>query len=194
MRLILSFLIATFGLGLIDQSDSKILLFEFDEAIHFKYSLDQELPSWNAKTRIFRNSKTNKLRNLLYKNIPATLDDSASIIQDLEESAFKRFTIPSNKIDTLREAFSIKQTDTIALPNRCLPIFRDVLVLKNSGQIVCVIKLCMKCRHTQFIGIESADTQYFGQHDEWNILKNVLKYEREPNLWESLHDGPFGNE
>lgn len=46
----------------------------------------------------------------------------------------------------------------------------------------------MKCRHSQFIGIEFPDTQYFGQHGEWDILKKVLKYEREPTLWESLQE------
>lgn len=121
-------MVAAFGLGLRDNSDTKKLLFEFDEAIHYKYSLDKELPSWNAKTKFFKNTKTNKLRNILYKKTTATLVDSASIFQNLDESTFEQTTISPDKMDSLREAFSVKPTNTVALPSRCLAVYRDVLV------------------------------------------------------------------
>jgi len=184
MRIVLVFLLPLLGFGQFSDPKSKVLMFDFDEVVHYKYSLDQKLPSWDAKTKLFKNSKANKLRDLLYKESPITLADTTSIIQDLEKSQFISSIIPQNKMDSMHEALSVKQTDTIALPSRCLPIFRDILVLQNKGETVCILKLCFKCRHAHFIGIEYPATQYFGQHNEWKILKILLNYEREPTLWE----------
>ena len=188
MRYLTIILLLASGISYAQSAENKRLLFEFDEVIHYKYDLENILPSWQAKSRLFKSQKKENLRQLLYANTPKTLSDSNALFSSLDKSTFIKNTIDSDKLDSLRLAFSVRDTNVVRLPSRCSVIYRDIVVLKKNGKIICITKLCMKCSHSYFLGDPDLDTKFFGQHGEWGILKKVLSYEREPTLWEIYGD------
>ncbi|MEY2924009.1 MAG: hypothetical protein RLZZ337_549 [Bacteroidota bacterium] len=184
----LSLLVLLPLLAMAQNSDikSKVIMFEFDEVAHFKY-VDNDLPSLQAKTQFFKGSKTNTLRQLLYKDLPKNIADSTSILKDISANSFVEYEMSNFQIDTLKLAFSTQHTDTFKM-SRCLPIYRDILVFRNKGEVVCIAKLCLECKRFYFIKKEDFDSGFFGQNGEWEILRKLLKHQKKPNSWKTREE------
>lgn len=176
MSIIFSFVIAVLGLGLINHGDSKKLLFEFDEAIHFKYS-EKIKSKWDTKTQLLEDPIANNLKTLLYENNPTNIADSSKLLEQLRTSKYSRLQISDSVLTQLKDAFSTRHTDTLSF-SRCFPVYRDILVFKNKNEITCIAKLCLECRMSHIISSDSLELRYFGQNGEWEQLEKILKHKR----------------
>jgi hypothetical protein len=98
----------------------------FNNVIHFTIYSDQEIPNYMPQRfRVFESSKVKNTRLLLCKPLDNTLSDTLQIIKQLKASQFEASKLSLQQIDSLSFAFTAYATDTVTLPSRCVPVYRD---------------------------------------------------------------------
>jgi hypothetical protein len=88
------------------------------------------------------------------------------------EYGYNKQMIPAAFHDSIDTIFSEKNPGNSWVA-ACEPIYKDILIFKQSNKIVGVAKLCFECRQHQIIG-SVANTEMFGQDGDWEKLKMLL--------------------
>jgi hypothetical protein len=145
--------------------------FSFDEVVYYKTKIgwDELSVIDRKKIKTVNDSMTMTLMgDYNFESIP---DNRA--VTYLDNLDFEKKTIPVSKHELIREVFREKLS-TYYETTLCEPIYRDVYVFKQNGEITGIAKLCYECGLSSFTGT-SADTEDFGADGEFEKLKELVK-------------------
>ena len=90
------------------------------------------------------------------------------------EYGYSKQMIPAAYHAAIETIFSEKNTSNNWVA-ACEPIYRDILIFKQSNKIVGVAKLCFECHQHQILGT-SVNTEMFGQDGDWEKLEMLLNH------------------
>lgn len=149
---ICTFLILIFCL--ISCKDKPLVIADYDELIHYK--LDTLL--------INENNVNDVLSGETIQNISDTL-----IVDRFKESGFVKSIVEKSDYIKLHQVLTANQNTKDN--SKCLPIYRDFLILKKKNKTVGIFKICFECSQLNYI-----DT--FGNEERLMTDENSLILEK----------------
>lgn len=167
--------------------NSKVTLgkyyFDFDEVVYYNIEIDDDLVYDAAdrhRKRIMTKSKSHAtpatdkdslMSGIILDYLPESVNDAA-FEKSLSEIGYTSKKISKDKFGELNEIFREKGINTGDAA--CETIYRDIFVFKKRGKVSGIAKLCYECGLSHFIGT-NADTGTFGEHGEFEKLKEIVK-------------------
>ncbi|MEG0918090.1 MAG: hypothetical protein RSF68_13845 [Myroides sp.] len=119
---------------LISCKDKQLQITEFDEIIHYKLDI----------LRVDEIDITDILSGEAIQNISDTL-----IIDQFTESGFLKSEV--DKSDYIKLNQVLTSTENTKDNTKCLPVYRDFLILKKKNETVCIFKICFECSQLNYI-------------------------------------------
>ena len=132
--------------------------FEFDEAIHYSIT-DVEI---DKRDSIF-------LDSIIYEDFPYQIYDT-TFISKLEKNGFKKNQISEKNHSNLKTILRSQFGLGFLISTKCLPTYRDVIILKKDNKISGIAKICFDCDQHYFVGNSLDDSGFF----EYEALKKLL--------------------
>ena len=129
---ICTFLILIFCL--ISCKDKPLVIADYDELIHYK--LDTLL--------INENNVNDVLSGETIQNISDTL-----IVDRFKESGFVKSIVEKSDYVKLNQVLT--STENTKDYSKCLPVYRDFLILKKNNKTVGIFKICFECSQLNYI-------------------------------------------
>ncbi len=145
-------------------------LFDFDEATHYYYEIEEDslMRMWDKENKT---DKETRIINLLIDEIPNSIKDSLSV-KDLEHYGFIKKQISNSDTSKLREAIRRKKVTDFE-DVACIAEYRDIIVFKKNHQTVGIIKICFGCG--QYLIIDSrGQKQDYEEHIHLGLLSQIL--------------------
>lgn len=173
MKAVLTFLVFAFILAGCNE-DKERHYFTFDDIQHYSIEIEisdifDDLDDLEAGDI----SMEGQLRlDVVFGKRPLGVEDY-SLLDSLELIGFKKQALTRDKYDEINELFRTKDHEEI-VSLACEPIFRDLLIFRNQGEISGMAKICFECLQHQIHGT-TLDTRDFGQSGDYGKLENLLK-------------------
>lgn len=146
--------------------------FFYDEVDHYYNNYDPSSEE-NRYDRKFVKTKLDSLElSFIYGATPTDTTDF-EFISYLEKLGFKRTSLDKKKVVALNRVFVEKERKNCS-SLRCIYTYRDILVFKNNGKIVGVVKVCFQCDGHIITGAK-ANTEGFGSNNDFKYLKMILR-------------------
>ena len=111
--------------------------FEFDEVDYYKSDIDEG--EYGDQYDRAQNSKVDKLKfDIVFGDVPESIIDT-TFIKSMKKIGYEKKKIDSKDFSSLNEIFIEKYLTTVT-SMACIEVFRDVLVFKNKGKGVVLLK------------------------------------------------------
>ncbi len=136
----------------LEKNSKGLLSIKYDKIEY--YHLDISLKDANERFR--KNPEKYKVWEIFYENIPRDLKDSDFI--SVLESNYDKYSVPKNRNRQISETLHYK-IGSYDFP-ACDTFFRDIIVFKKGSKITGVIKICMECKISRFVGFNYDKTKY----------------------------------
>lgn len=144
--------------------------FEFDAIEHYsiKISVEEEMRLMERDSLSLHELQLN---DVLFQRKPARLVDS-SLLLNIEQIGFVKRIINASLFEAINTIFCEREHKE-SLATSCIPVYRDVLIFKKQGKIICTAKICFECWYHVIAGT-SVNTDEFGQSGDYEKLKEIL--------------------
>ncbi len=145
--------------------------FDFDQVLYFESQIQE-----SEINKFVTNNDSSSNQRLLSDVL---LNDSPKYLSSLDTNILERrcgynkrrlgttSVISINKIFSERDSAELRST-------KCMPVYRDILVLLKSNKITGLAKICFECEQYYFVG-QLIETKYFGNKDDYLRLKRALE-------------------
>ncbi len=155
-----------------DQDSISKPYFIYDEVDHYFNNYDPSSEE-NRYDRKFVKTKSDSLElSFIYGATPTDTSDF-KYISYLEKLGFNRTSLDENRVVAMNRVFVEKERNNFS-SLRCIYTYRDILVFKNNGKIVGVVKICFQCDGHIITGT-NANTDGFGSGNDFKYLKMILR-------------------
>lgn len=145
--------------------------FLFDQVTYYHKDLSQQhvdsLYSNQEKSR-----KDQGLLQIVTGNVPVNPRDTL-FVNNMDILQFDKKEIDASKNDQLKNIFSQKKVTNSFEETACKPIYKDILVFRQKGNIVGVAKISFDCKKQQMVGIRYSPED-FGKAGEYEELQKLL--------------------
>ncbi|MBD3581721.1 hypothetical protein [Flavobacterium selenitireducens] len=145
--------------------------FIFDKVTYYHKELAQgfvdSLYANQEKSR-----KDQGLLQIVTGNVPVNPRDTL-FVNNMEILEFSKKEIDKSKNEQLAKIFSQKNVTNSVEETACKPIFKDILVFRQKGNIVGVAKISFDCKKQQMVGIRYSPED-FGKAGEYEELQKLL--------------------
>ncbi|NMH26517.1 hypothetical protein [Flavobacterium silvaticum] len=139
--------------------------FDFDSSDYYSLNLnDRQISKLNLE-----NATASTIISGYY---PESINE-ISEISKLGEIGYTKTTLNAKQVKELSQIFRENSNGDFEFA-ACLPIYRDIFVLKKNSKIVGIVKLCYECGQASFRGTK-ANTENFGANEEFLKINLVLK-------------------
>ena len=137
---------------------------DFDEIIH--YSIDDS----NAK--LFENNEEFKA---LYNGLGTPINMDQSFENKLVQFRYQKKIIPKNKIAKINSSLE-NDLNLEFYETACMPIYRDILILKKDKSTKAIIKICFDCGMNESLGKIESNFEFESEEiSNYQNLENLLK-------------------
>jgi hypothetical protein len=143
-----------------------VSIFEFDELDYFKLTIDKDIEKETIEKRF----------EILSGSAPEKVDD-VSFGTELIKLGFRKYSLKEDSLNSqIKESLKLIAPDRSKIVTSCLPIYRDILILKTDNKITGIAKICFECGQFHFIGNGAKNEKleeavHFGKL--WNSLKSI---------------------
>lgn len=134
--------------------------YQFDEVIYYSFENENEIG-----IPVSDNKKANSiLQKVTMEDRTSTLKDTV-LIAKIETMGFQRTVLPEDKVRRLH--FFINGNHNQEEVNDCLPIYRDILLLRQNNRTTDILKICFQCLQSariskeESVKIDISDYRYF---------------------------------
>jgi hypothetical protein len=162
--------IFSFAIILNSCKDSKNY-FTFDEVIQYK--LDSEIDTESLFSENQKNESDSLRKAIVIGEKPNKIDDSL-FVNNLKKIGFNKIKVNPFKYAEINKLYSEKMSPLIKTSTTCEPIYRDILIFKNTGKIIGISKVCFECLRSENIGL-SGKLKAFERENDYKDLKNYLQ-------------------
>lgn len=150
-----NFTLLFFIICLISCRNEQLKIAEYDELIHYK--LD---------TLAVNNTINAVLSGDAIQNISDTL-----IIDRFKELGFVKSSIDKSNHSKINQAFTSNKN--IIDNSKCLPIYRDFLILKKKNKTVGIFKICFECSQLNYLEAFTNEERLMTDENSFEVL-NIL--------------------
>lgn len=119
-----------------------------------------------------KSRKDQGLLQIVTGNVPVNPRDTL-FVNNMDILQFEKKEIDAVKNDALAKIFSQKKVTHSFEETECKPIYKDVLVFRQKGNIVGVAKISFECKKQQMVGMRYSPED-FGQAGEYEELRALL--------------------
>ncbi|OYU79014.1 MAG: hypothetical protein CFE23_16005 [Flavobacterium sp. BFFFF1] len=149
--------------------------FEFDYAEHWRLNPLKENEFDGQSIKENKNEadiqRHRDLRNIFSGHSPEKLNDDKFFTVLSEYYTLNN--LDKSRVNKLKKILTDRQYDLL-YTSACMPMYRDVLILKKADSVIGIVKICFECQQIYFLG-NRINTKNFGTNKDYN------------NLWKTLH-------
>lgn len=134
--------------------------YQFDEVVYYSFENENEIG-----IPVGKNKKANSiLQKVTTEDRTSTLKDTVLIAQ-IETMGFQRTVLSEDKVRRLH--FFMNGNHNQEEVNDCLPIYRDILLLRKNNKTTDILKICFQCLQSariskeESVKIDISDYRYF---------------------------------
>jgi hypothetical protein len=150
----------------------------FDEAVLYHSDLDfEEIMLMRSKAPAEQSPDDAIYIFLFSRDYPMKLKDKDFV--PVLEKRYSKLLLNAAKTEELRKLF-VKTGKERTTEKACIPVYRDILLLKKKGKLVALAKICFQCEQYFFLG-DKAGSESFGADGEFEKLAFILRDEITPN-------------
>lgn len=148
-------------------------IFDFDKVEHYQIESENENKTFSKDK--FKDSIYIKfLYDLCYE------DTNTFILQyayKLKEIGYQKKEFKNINNKELKEILRYKKIEGDYTTQTCIPVYRDILVLKKEAKTIGVIKLCFQCEMSCING-NLIEFSNFGTYHDFQKLRKILNIQR----------------
>lgn len=138
----------------------------FDEIIHYQITNEDALKNKDSKRffSIFTSLNKHKLSLNTFE-------------KELTDFGFTKHTFSKDKTNSIND-FITNNIYYDSHLSACIPHYRDILILKNKGKTITILKLCFECQMVQYYGkintnmsekkLEEVYDSYFSEFNQFH--------------------------
>lgn len=152
--------------------------YTYNKLDHYQIEISQDSISYlvdHTNTKYRQTPLTTlqlELAQILLSGGLSKLGDTVSLSR-LETLGYTKHPVEKRNFGRIDELLCEGYIPEESKVNMCLPVYRDILVFRDSERIVGLCKLCFECDMSLFVGT-NRKTYYFGQTGEFKKLAEIL--------------------
>jgi len=119
-----------------------------------------------------KSRKDQGLLQIVTGNVPVNPRDTL-FVKNMDILQFEKKEIDPSKNEALSKIFSQKKVTNSFEETNCKPVYKDIFVFRQKGDIVGVAKISFDCKKQQMVGIRYSPED-FGKTGEYQELQKLL--------------------
>jgi len=112
--------------------------------------------------------------NVIFEDYPIKISDT-TFFNRINNNYWKINSLNKNKVDKFKKVFN-KKDFSCEFDSACIPMYRDIYVLKENKKVTGILKVCYECEMYYFIGQNDKNQKIVeGGNFNSSIIENILK-------------------
>lgn len=145
--------------------------FHFDKIDYYKTSITEDSLQAIAMNQD-KSRQEQALLQIVRGNVPVSTMDTL-FIKNMDVLSFRKSEIDSSQFKKITDIFSVKDLP-LTKTTACIPVYRDILIFREKGKVIGMVKICFDCEKNQIIG-SRYNTANFGSSNEYTELGVILQ-------------------